>query len=470
MSKETLLVFMGLQSAMVLSPMGGSIVATASPAIVDDLGGLSRVTWVVTGYLLAQVASMPLWGKLGDLHGRKRMLLLSVTVFLIGSLACAAAQTMDQLLVARFVQGVGGGGIGVVAMALVADIVPARQLGKWLGYQGMVFAAASLIGPLLGGLLVDHLSWRWAFTINVPFCALAIALVATKLRIPYRRLDHALDWLGSALLAGALVAFIVLTSLAGAEFSWWSPTAAALGAATIACTWLFVVQQRRAPEPVMPLRLFADRVVRVSMALNWTSGLVFWCAVFFVPMFMQEVRGVSPTSSGVVLVPVMFGAAIGTGIAGRQVERSGKLKAWPITGAVLMTLGIGLLATLGESSATWVAAAYALLVGTGVGFSMQTSLLAAQNSALASDLGAVTANQLLFRMLGSLMGVPVMGGILNAGLDGRETTAAFADALPAVFLVAVPIGLLSLVAALRLPERPLRETTHIAGDPEPVPL
>ena len=456
--RRTVLVFLGLQLAMVVSPMAGTIVATATPAIVDDLGGLSRVTWVVTAYLLAQVAFMALWGKLGDLHGRRSMLLLSVSIFLGGSLLCAGAQTMDQLLAARFVQGVGGGGIGVVAMALIADIVPARQVGRWLGYQGIVFAVASLVGPVLGGVLVDHLHWRFAFLINVPFCLVSLLLVATQLRLPRRRVEHALDWSGSALLAAALVAFIALSSLGGVEFGWTSTTALALLATAVGLAVAFVLRQRRAPEPVMPPRLFQDRVVRVAALLNWTSGLVFWCAVFFVPLFMQQVRGVSPTSSGLVLVPVMFGAAFGTGIAGRRVERTGHLRAWPIAGAVLMIAGTALLGTLGEGSSALVAATWALLVGTGVGFSMQTSLLAGQNAAAPDDLGAVTAFQLLFRMLGSLMGVPVLGGILNAGLDGRADAAAFADALPPVFLATVPIAVLSLVAALRLPERPLRET------------
>ena len=463
-TRETVLVFLGLQLAMVVSPMGGTIVATASPAIVADLGGLSRVTWLVTAYLLAQVASMPLWGKLGDLHGRKRMLLLSVTVFLGGSLACAAAQSMDHLLVARFVQGAGGGGIGVVAMALVADIVPARQLGRWLGYQGIVFAVASLVGPVLGGVLVDHLTWRWAFTINIPFCGLALLLVGTNLHLPRRRIEAAVDWLGSALLALALVAFIILSSLGGESFGWVSPAAVGLLLGSAGLTWVFVIHERRTPEPVMPMRMFSDKVLRVSMAINWTSGLVFWCALFFVPLFMQSVRGVSPTSSGLVLVPVMFGAAFGTGIAGRRVERTGTLRTWPIAGGALMIAGVASMATMGTATPTWLAASYAMLVGTGVGFAMQTSLLAAQNSAEPGDLGTVTSSQLLFRMLGSLIGVPIFGGILNAGLDGSGTPAAFADALPPVFLAAVPIAILSLVVALRLPERPLRETTPTPSD------
>jgi EmrB/QacA subfamily drug resistance transporter len=461
-TRQAVIAFVGLQLVMVLSSMDGTIVATALPSITRDVGGFSRVTWVITAYLLAQVTFMPLWGKVGDLHGRKKVLLAAVVVFLVGSVACAAAQTMDQLLLARFLQGVGGGGIGTVSMAVIADIVPARQLGRWLGYQGIAFAVASVIGPVVGGLFVDHLSWRWAFTINVPFGLLGIGLVASQLHIPYRRLEHAVDWAGSALLGGALVAFIVLTSLGGHDFSWVSATALGFVVAVAAFTVAFVARERRAPEPIMPMRMFTDPLMRVAAVLNWTSGLLLWCGIFFMPLFMQEVHGVSPTSSGLMLTPVMFGAAFGTGISGRRVERTGRIRAWPIYGAALMLAGVGLMVALTERTPIALAAVFVLLLGTGVGFSMQPSLLAAQNAAEPTELGTVTSTQLLFRMLGSLIGVPVFGGILNAGLgDGPRTAARFADALPPVFLAAVPVAALSLVFAFRLPERPLRVRTHL---------
>jgi EmrB/QacA subfamily drug resistance transporter len=461
-TRQAVIAFVGLQLVMVLSSMDGTIVATALPSITRDVGGFSRVTWVITAYLLAQVTFMPLWGKIGDLHGRKKILLAAVVVFLVGSVACGAAQTMDQLLVARFIQGIGGGGIGTVSMAVIADIVPARQLGRWLGYQGIAFAVASVVGPVVGGLFVDHLSWRWAFTINIPFGFLGIGLIASQLQIPYQRLEHAIDWAGSALLGGALVAFIVLTSLGGLDFSWLSGRALAFTVAIVVCTLAFVARERRAEEPIMPLRMFRDPVMRVAAGLNWTSGVLFWCGIFFVPLFMQEVHGVSPTSSGLMLTPVMFGAAFGTGISGRWVERNGKIKVWPIYGAALMLAGIALMATLTQHTPVALAAVFVLLLGTGVGFSMQPSLLAAQNAAAPTELGTVTSTQLLFRMLGSLIGVPVFGGILNGGLgDGPHTAARFAHALPPVFLSAVPIAALSLLIAFWLPERPLRVRTHL---------
>ena len=460
-SRDGVIAFVGLQLVMVLSSMDGTIVATALPSIVKDVGGFSRATWVVTAYLLAQVMFMPLWGKVGDLLGRKRILLAAVTLFLVGSVACAAAQTMDQLLVARFVQGVGGGGIGTVSMAVIADIVPARQLGRWLGYQGIAFAAASVMGPVAGGLFVDHLSWRWAFTINIPFGFLGLALIVGWLRVGYRRREPAIDWGGSALLGAALLAFILLTTLGGVDFAWASATTAGYAIAVVVLTIAFVARERRAREPVLPLRILVDPVQRVAAVLNWTSGLLLWCGIFFVPLFMQEVHGVSPTSSGLVLTPVMFGAAFGTGLAGRRVERDGRIKRWPIYGSVLMLAGVALLATLTEGTPVALAALFVLLLGTGCGFSMQPSLLAAQNAADPDDLGTVTSAQLLFRMIGSLLGVPVLGSVLNAGLDGARGAQAFADALPPAFLAAVPIALLSLAFAFRLPERPLRDRTHL---------
>ena len=235
--RRTLLVFVGLQLGQVMSSIDGTIVATALPTIAGDIGGFARSTWVVTAYSLAMVASMPIYGKLGDLYGRRRVLLSAIAIFLVGSMACGSVQTMDQLLVARFVQGLGGGGLGAVSMATVADIVPARQLGRWLGYQGVIYAVASAIGPIVGGLFVDHLSWRWAFLINLPIGLLAAAIVATKLRLAYRRIPHAIDWSGSVLLTGGLSLFVVLATLGGREIPWGSARALGAGEAlvTIRC-------------------------------------------------------------------------------------------------------------------------------------------------------------------------------------------------------------------------------------------
>jgi EmrB/QacA subfamily drug resistance transporter len=468
-SSSPIVVFVGVQLAQVMSSLDGTIVATALPTITDDLGGFSRVTWVITAYVLGVVATMPLYGKIGDLYGRRRVLLAAIALFLVASTACGLAPTMDTLLLARFVQGLGGGGLGALAMAVIADVVPARQLGRWMGYQGVIFAVASVSGPLVGGFFVDHLSWRWAFLINIPVGGISMLIVATRLRLPYRRVAHALDWPGSLLLASALACLVLVATLGGREVPWGSGRMVALLAAMAALVVGFVLREQRAPEPVLPLRLLGDPVMRVCTAVNFTSGLLLWCGIFFIPLFVQEVRGVTPTRAGFVLMPLMFGAAAGTLIAGRRVERSGAYRTWPFSGSILMLAGMGLLATLGAATSLLVVGLFALVLGTGVGFVMQPSLLAAQNAAPPADLGIATSTALLFRSLGNVVGIPIFGGILNAGLEGGpRDAAAFADALPVVFLAAVPVAVVSIAVAWRLQDRPLREAVALAPAPPPV--
>jgi EmrB/QacA subfamily drug resistance transporter len=462
--RRVLTVFVALNLGMILSTLDGTIVATALPAIARDVGGFDHVSWVFTMYLLALIASMPLYGKFGDLFGRKRILLIAIALFLTGSMLCGAAQTMPELLAFRFLQGLGGGGLGTLAMAILADIVPARQLGRWLGYQGVMFAVASVAGPLVGGLFVDHIGWRWAFYINLPLGLFAAALVWLSVQVPYRRIPHAFDWLGSALLTAALVGFALVATLGGRDLSWTSPLTALLAIASLAAGVTLVRWERRAAEPVLPMQLFANPVVRVTACINFTSGLLLWCGIFFVPLFVQEVAGAGATNSGLVLMPLMFSTAIGTLVAGRSVERLGRYRTWPIAGSVLMTLGVALLAMLGRSTPAVVVACFAGVLGTGVGFVMQTSLLAMQNSVENRELGIATSTALLLRTLGGTIGVPIFGSILNAGLPagGHASRAAFAHAFPPVFLAAVPVGIVSIVVSLRLQDRPLREHAHFA--------
>jgi EmrB/QacA subfamily drug resistance transporter len=460
-SRQAVIVFIGLQLAMVMSSVDGTIVATALPSITRDVGGFSRVTWVATAYLLAQVVSMPLWGKLGDQLGRKRVLLAAVVLFIIGSMACGLAQTMNELLGARFVQGIGGGGLGAVAMAVTADIIPAKQLGRWMGYQGVAFAVASVLGPVLGGVFVQQLSWRWAFYINLPVGILAIVLIATQLHVPYRRQVHALDGAGAILIMLTLGAFTVLASTGGTDFGWTSAEGLIFAVVVVVSAAGFIFREGRAAEPVLPLRLFGDPVIRGNIGVNLTSGLLLFCGIYFVPLYMQEVHRITPTASGLVLVPVMFGAAFGTMLSGRRVERGGRIKPWPIVGALFAMAGMALLAMLTRTTPTVLVAFFVLLVGLGAGFMMQPSLLAVQNSAASSDLGTATSTALLFRMLGSTIGVPVFGGLINARLgDGPRNPTTFADALHPVFLAAVAVAVVALAFAVLVPERELRE--HIS--------
>jgi EmrB/QacA subfamily drug resistance transporter len=452
------IIFVGLQLGMLLSTLDGTIVATALPSIVADIGGVTGITWVVTAYLLAQIATMPLYGKLGDVYGRKRIFIVAVGVFTVGSMLCGLAQSLDQLLAARALQGLGAGGLGPLAMAILGDLVPPRQLGRWLGYQGAIFAVGGIAGPLAGGLFVDHLSWRWAFFFNVPLALFAMGIVAVNLKVPYRRVPHSIDYFGSALLTGALVALVLLTTAGGRSIAWTSPEAAALLLAIIVLAALFVRRERQAAEPFVPIRLFTNPVVRVVDSLNFTSGLLFYCGVFFLPVFLQEVAGVSPTISGVLLIPFMTATALATMFAGRRVESSGRYKVWPLAGSVLMSVGVALLATLSLGTPVGVGAAFAAVLGTGIGFVMQTTLLALQNRVESADLGIATSTVLLARTLGGTVGTALFGAVLAAGLPASGATRAdYADALPVVFLVAIPFGLISIVAAMRLQEHPLRD-------------
>lgn len=461
--RTLLVVFVGLQLGMLISTMDGTIVATALPSIVRDIGGLSSITWVVTAYLLAQIATAPLYGKLGDVYGRKGVFLFAISVFTVASMLCGLAQNLPELIAARALQGIGSGALGPMAMAILGDLVPPSRLGRWLGYQGAIFAVGGITGPLAGGLFVDQLSWRWAFYFNVPLAVLSIVLVTRYLRVPYRRVPHVIDYRGSFLLTATLALLVLLLTAGGKSMSWVSPETAALTALILGCGWLFVRRERSAREPFVPLRLLTNQVVRVTEVLNFTSGLLFYCGIFFLPVFLQEVAGVSPTVSGLLLIPLMTLTAIATMVAGRWVERTGRYRGWPIAGAVLMTAGVALLATIGLDTPIGVASLFAGVLGTGIGCVMQTTLLALQNRVEPADLGLATSTVLVARTLGGTVGTALFGAVLAAGLPGANATAAqYAGALPAVFLVAVPFGLLSLVAALRLQEHPLREQARFA--------
>ncbi len=450
---------------MILSTIDGTIVATALPTIATDLGNQELRSWVITTYLLALIATMPLYGKLGDLYGRKRVYITAISIFTAGSMLCGAAGTMEQLLVARFVQGIGAGGIGALAMAIVADIVPARQLGRWLGYQGAIFACASLVGPLTGGLFVDNLSWRWAFYVNLPFAAASIAIVATQLNVPYRRIRHSLDIAGAALLTSALACVVLAASIGGRSNDWTSPEVLGLAAGMVVLAAVFVWHERGAAEPILPFRLMRQPVVRYAAGLNATSGATFASGIYFIPVFVQQVQGLSATESGFLLVPFMFTVAFTTLLAGRAVERTGRYRTWPIVGSLISIAAVGVLTTLGLDTPVWLIAVYGAILGAGIGFVMQTSLLALQNGAETRDTGVATSSALLARMLGSTLGVAVCSAALQSQLGGASSAGAYADALPAVYYAALPVTLIMLVLALRLPQLSLREDARFDFDP-----
>lgn len=449
--------FVGLQIGMIISTLDGTIVATALPTIARDIDASDQRSWVITAYLLAQVAVMPLYGKLGDLYGRKRLFLVAISTFTVASMLCGLAADLPQLVAFRVVQGVGAGGLGTLAMAVLADVVPTRQLGRWLGYQGALFAVASLVGPLAGGLFVDQLSWRWAFFINVPLAAVSVGIVVSALQVPYRRIPHSVDYPGAALLTVGIVGVVLLAAITSDQVDWSPFALGGLVLVTIGAIAAFLRWERRAREPVVPLALLRDRVVRVAAGTNFTSGALFASGIYFIPVFAQEVAGVSATRSGLLLIPFMFTTAACTLIAGRAVERTGTYRTWPIAGGVIMTGGIALLATAGTSTSVGLVSAFGAIVGVGVGFVMQTSLLALQNSVDHRDLGIATSSALLARVLGVTIGTAVWSAILQSGLDGASSPAAYADALRTVYLAAIPVGLVAVGLGLRLEQRPLRD-------------
>ena len=403
-------VFVGLQIGMMVSGIDGTIVATALPSIVRDLGGVSGIAWVVSAYLLFQVATMPLYGKIGDVYGRKRVLLFAIGLFVLGSVACGFAQSMPMLLAARAVQGIGGGGLPVLGMAILGDLVPPRQLGRWLGYQGMLFAGAIVVGPLLGGFFVDHLSWRWAFFINVPFAdrRRGHPRAETAPSVPTGRALDRLRGIGVAhgraggpRRAGDRRGQRRRLGVAG--------VGGAPGPLRRLCRGVRVAPTAR-DEPFVPLRLFQNPVLRIAAPVNVTSGLLFYLGVFFLPVFFQEVAGVDATVSGLLLIPLMIGTAAATTFAGHRVERTGRYRAWPIVGGVVMTMGALALTTIGLDTGVAVVAGFGAVVGIGIGFAMQTSILAVQNAVDVADLGMATSTALLARTLGGTVGVPVVRG------------------------------------------------------------
>ena len=495
------LVFVGILFGNTMSALDGSIVATAAPTIIGELGTVALLPWLTTSYLLAQVCTMALYGKLGDLFGRKRIFTLAIVTFLAGSVACGAAQSMEQLVAFRVLQGVGAGGITGLSMALVADVVAPAKLGRYLGYTGLVFGLTSVLGPLVGGLFVDNLSWRWVFFINVPsgiICLVTLVFVPRQIG----RVRHRLDWPGAVLLAVAVAALLLGLTRTEAGQGFFSPRSVALFALSAVAAAVFVAWERRAAEPLLPLRVLTERITGTATFANLVAGFGFTAGIIYPPIFFQAVAGTDATVSGLLLVPFACSTALSTLVAGQITDRTGKgYVVVPRLGMGLLALGYALLGTIGVDTAPGLVAAMGVVGGIGVGFVMQTLLYVVQRATPAADMGVSTSTVMLSRVLGGSIGVAVLGSVFTGRLldevsqrlpgfpvadiqgDPQKVSAlaesvqaqvqeAFAVALQGAFRVAVPVMLLGLIVTFFLPARRVAVIVHpaVPGDgPTPEP-
>ncbi|MFD3619265.1 DHA2 family efflux MFS transporter permease subunit [Streptomyces sp. NPDC058676] len=440
---------------MLLAALDQTIVSTALPTIVSELGGMDHLSWVVTAYLLASTAATPLWGKLGDQYGRKRLFQIAIVIFLVGSGLCGAAQDMPQLIAFRALQGLGGGGLMVLSMAIVGDLVSPRERGRYQGLFGAVFGATSVLGPLLGGLFTEHLSWRWVFYINLPIGVVALAVIATVLRIPRKSTRHVIDYLGTFLIASVATCLVLVASLGGTTWGWGSPQIVGLAVLGVVLAVAFVAAERRAAEPVLPLKLFRIRTFTLSAVISFIVGFAMFGAMTYLPTFLQVVQGVSPTMSGVHMLPMVLGLLLSSTLSGQIVSRTGRWKVFPVAGTGITALGLLLLHQLDENSSTGEMSVFFFVFGLGLGLVMQVLVLIVQNAVSYEDLGVATSGATFFRSIGASFGVAIFGTVFANRLGDKLTDAFGGTQLPPGVSVgtleADPRGIAALPADLRPP-------------------
>ena len=494
--RRILIAFSGLAMVLLLAALDSTIVSTALPTIVGELGGLERLAWVVTAYILAQTVVTPLFGKLGDLYGRKQVLQAAIVVFLVGSVLCGIAQNLIQLIVFRFIQGLGGGGLMVTTQATVGDLVSPRERGRYMGIFGAVYGLASILGPLLGGFFTTHMTWRWIFFINVPLGAIAMAVLVATLPPSHVRVSHAIDYLGAALVAALLSSLVLISDVGGTDARWLSAPMAALTSVAVVALIGFLWTEPRAKEPVLPLRLFRDETFALTSVIGFAVGFAMFGSITYVPVFLQVVQGHTPTRSGLLLVPMMVGLLSASITSGQLISRTGHYKIFPILGTGFSTIGLFLLSRIAIGTPTATVVLSMMLLGAGLGLVMQVLVIAVQNTAPDGDLGVATSSSMLFRLVGGSIGTAVLGAVFasrvmagvamvagaadNGGPPVHTTLSpamlarlpaatralyaqAFAHAIDAVFLVAAAVSLVSFVLCWMMPAKPLRKTVSAAA-------
>lgn len=493
--RRILVILGALMLGMMLASLDQTIVATALPTIAADLHGLNHLSWVVTAYLLTSTISTPLWGKLGDLYGRKKLFQGAIVIFLAGSALAGLSQSMAELVVFRAIQGIGAGGLMVGAQAIMGDIISPRQRGRYMGYFGAVFGVTSVIGPLLGGVFTQDLSWRWVFYINLPIGVVALFIIASVLHVPVRRTEHAIDYAGISFLGAAVTAVILLTTWGGTTYAWTSAPILSLAAGAVVLVAGFCLVESRAPEPLMPLGLFRNRIFTVTSTIGFIVGLIMFGVIIYIPLYLQTVHGATPTSSGLQLLPMVSGMLVTFISSGRLVSRWGRYKVFPIVGTAITSLGLYLLGLMTPTTSLFVSSIYMFVVGIGVGLVMQVLVVAVQNAVPYNQLGTVTSAATFFRMIGGAFGVSMFGAIFSSrltselpkylprsalrALSGHNISSnpaqiaalppalrhgyveSFSHSLEAVFLIGVPFAIVSFALSWLLKEIPLRETAFV---------
>lgn len=500
--RQILTVLVGLMLGMLVAALSQTIVATALPTIVGELGGQDQLAWVVSATLLTSTASTPIWGKLSDLYGRKIMFQSAIGIFLVSSLASGFAQNMGQLVGFRAVMGLGVGGLMALSQAIIGDVVSPRERGRYQGYIGSVFGLATVAGPLLGGFLVEQLSWRWCFWVGIPIGIAALVVTERVLKLPFPRRPHAIDWLGAFFIVAGISALLLMLSLGGKEFPWNSAWTYGLAAVALLMLALTVWQERRTAEPIMPPRLFANHTFVITSLAGFVVGVAMFGAIIFLPQYLQIVKGESPTASGLLTLPLMVGLLATSIGSGRLITRTGRYKIYPVVGLLVAAVGLTLMSRLSVDTSLWLAGVFMFITGAGIGMVMQVLVLATQNAVPHADLGVATSGATFFRSLGGAMGVAVFGALLThrlrdtiparlraAGVSADQmpagsatqgspeqiaalpepihlaVTTGFAEALQTTFLAAVPFAVIGFVILLFLRETPLRQTRgHTSGE------